>query len=226
MARRSDPQARRGYKATHRAKLRRDKIKVEYYPPGKLPTICRAGDVGLAAGDYRLAKKIAEIQDIAYEPQYAAFGHMFCVQQADGLVSEALEFGVEAEHISKYRNTFFAIVNVGEPLEVRSKAVEFGYSVLEARPRYSYETIALMYVQLRAAWLAQKLRMWRRPDNGFDFPITFQRTHTAICSGFGAEWLRSMGKVWDRGTGYVMPARVAYEYGAEFPLSEQLGEAS
>lgn len=190
---------------------------VEYYPPGELPEVTRAGDVFLTSGDYRLANKLKEIQGIAYAPEYAALGHMGCVQQDEGLISEALEFGVEAEHISKYRDVFFAVINVNEPPEVRQKSVDFGWSVLEARPRYSYETIALMYVQLRAAWVAQKLGLYRRPDNGFDFPVAFQRTGTAICSAYGAEWLKCQGKIWKAGTSYVMPAQVAWEYGVKFP---------
>ena len=89
--------------------------------------------------------------------------------------------------------------------------------VLEAWPRYSYETIALMYAQLRLTQLARLLRL-RRPRNGFGFAITFQRTGTSICSGYGAEWLKSMGYPWRKGTGYVMPARAAKRLGAKAPL--------
>ena len=149
---------------------------------------------------------------MAYRPEHAAFGHMFCCQQEDGGISEALEHGVEYEHISKYRDVFFAIVELDEPRAVREKAVAFGWEGLEARPRYSYETIALMWAQLRYTQLARTVG-FRKPSEGFDFAITFQRTNTSICSGYGASWLSTMGKVWLRGAGYVVPARVAYDYG-------------
>ena len=68
------------------------------------------------------------------------------------------------------------IVELEEPPELRAKAVAFGWEVLEARLRYSYETIAIMWAQLR-------LFLPRRPRDGFDFAITFQRTGTSICSG-------------------------------------------
>lgn len=188
--------------------------RVSYYPPGELPEKLSPGDVGLTSGNYWIAEKIKELQRVAYKPEYAAFGHMFCCHAEDGGISEALEHGVEYEHISKYRDVFFAILELDEPPEVREKAVSFGWEVLEARPRYSYETIALMWAQLRYTQLARGFG-YRTPKEGFDFAITFQRTNTSICSGYGAEWLKAMGKVWPRGTGYVMPARVAWEYGVE-----------
>ncbi len=188
--------------------------RVSYYPPGKIPEKINPGDVGLTSGDYRIAEKIKELQRGAgYRPEHSAFGHMFCCQQEDGGISEALEHGVEYEHVSKYRDVFFAIVELGEPLAVRQKAVSFGWEVLRARPRYSYETIALMWAQIRYTQLSRMVG-FRKPSEGFDFAITFQRTNTSICSGYGAEWLKAMGYSWKKGTGYVMPARVARRFGA------------
>lgn len=190
--------------------------RVAHYPPGELPDRTNPGDVGFTVGDYRIAEKIRELQSIAYEPEYAAFEHMFCVQDETLGISEALEWGVEYENMrSKYRDVYFVIVELDEPRAVREKAVKFGWEVLEARPRYSYETIFLMWAQLRLTQIARLLRL-RRVRDGFDFAITFQRTGTFICSGYGAEWLRSMGYSWKKGTGYVMPARAAKRLGARY----------
>jgi hypothetical protein len=188
-------------------------IKVSHYLPGELPEKTNPGDVGFTSGTYWVARKIQQLQAGVYPKEYAAFNHMFCVQDEALGISEALEWGVEYENLRKYRDVYFVIVELDEPAVVREKAVAFGWEVLGARPRYSYETIALMWAQLRLTQIARLLRL-RRPREGFDFAITFQRTGTSICSGYGASWLSMMGYSWKKGTGYVMPARAAKRLGA------------
>lgn len=194
---------------------------VKVYGPGELPDGLNPGDFGLTLGETDMGQKIRELQEAAgYPPEYAAWGHSFNCMQEDGLISEALEWGVEAEWIGKYRDRTFAIVDVGEPDVVRQKGVAFWWEVLEARPRYSYETIALMWAQIRLSQAAHKLGRAnpRKPGDGFDFAVTFQRTNTSICSGCTAEGLKAMGRTFPKGTGYVVPARLGQMHRAAYIL--------
>ena len=174
--------------------------RVEYYGPGDAAQgPFRPGDLILTHGEGWASALIRFGQGLRFrgpDRPYARWNHAAIVVDGGGGIAEALEWGVEYEHVSKYEGKEYALVRLETSEERRAGMLAFAKSVLRTRPRYGYVTILCIALQLLFA-------------SGF----VFARSGTAICSGFAAEVLIRNHEIFGKEPLVIMPADLARHFG-------------
>ncbi len=115
------------------------------------------------------------------------WNHAALVLDSKGRIAEALGSGVVERNLSKYTDDYIAVPFWVNPID-REQIVAFAESVMAARWRYGYATIASLALVVTGSRLA------------------FERPGTAICSGFVAEALTRAGVIFPERPYRMMPA--------------------
>ncbi len=160
----------------------------------------QAGYFILTRSDHTVSKLIRAGQALRYRWTSKPFGrlspsqrrathwnHAALVLDTTGRIAEALGGGVVERHLSKYTDDYLVVKFWAEPLD-REQIVAFARSVMAARWRYGYATIASLALVVTGSRLA------------------FERPGTAICSGFVAEALTRAGVIFPERPYRMMPA--------------------
>ena len=172
-------------------------------PAGQTARTALPGDFILTHGDHWTSKMIRWGQKREWtgeREKYASWNHAALVVDYGATVAEALSQGVVASSLSKYQDRDYTLVRVEMPDTDRSQVLRFANSVLDARWRYSYTTIAQLALTLA---LRSGGQQW-----------TIGKVGTAICSGFVSEALVRAGFIWPVPPAFMMPAHLAEYFDA------------
>lgn len=178
---------------------------VTIYLPGDAPDTFPSGAVFLTAGNHFFSRMIRFGQtwspwgDI---PEYAYWSHAGIILNSEGDMAEALSRGVERWNMEKYRDTPYAIIDTHPSNEDLDQMLEFVKSVLEARYRYGYLTIASIIVTLLTG-----------------SKIVISKTSTAICSGMSSETLTRRGLIFPVPPSHMTPGMLGRKFRVTFPLN-------
>ncbi len=171
---------------------------VEYYGRGQ-----SAKEDGLNPGDILLTRrkgwtsKLIQFgqawRSVPEEEAYSHWTHAALIFTDNGFIAEALEWGVEYEHISKYRDHDYAVVHFDFSQEDRNQIITYATSVLNARENgYGYITILAIALTMLTGW-----------------SLVFGTVGSAICSGFVAEALTRAGVIFPKPPAYCTPFDLA-----------------
>lgn len=129
--------------------------------------------------------------------------HVATVVDEGGYIAEALSFGLECEHISKYRyQHFYYVIRLSEGAEKVAQIAK-KETFQEERPRYGYGTIFSLFLSS----VYQKL--FRRRYSGMR---VFGSADRLICSAFAARCLEAAGYE-NMDYYYISPCELAFHLG-------------
>ncbi len=167
----------------------------DFAPAGKDYPGPEPGDLILVENGYWTSRVIKWGQKFRYSPEAARYSHVAVVYDYEGSIVEALGGGVEKRHLSVYRDVPYYIVKVRAGELDRRQVIRFLDSVLAARWKYGYLTIASVALTLLTG-----------------MSLTFGRAQTAICSGLAASALVRCGEVFDVPPEQMTPAALARHF--------------
>jgi hypothetical protein len=174
------------------------KMEIKSYKPGEVCTDLKPFDIILTRRlDGFMGKLIAMMDGGFY--CHAAMGY-----DSDGFIAEALEWGLEVEHINKYTEHYFAVVRILDLTEQEKRDMRgFMDSVIWAkRNRYGYGMIVAIALSCMT-----------------NMNIMFgKNTGTSICSGFVCETLKAgVNLVFPKTPAFMTPNDMAEYFGVEDP---------
>jgi hypothetical protein len=165
------------------------------HPPGDTASTPQVGDILLTGvASQRFVSRAIKFGSWLrrYDAPYRRFSHAALVLSVDGTIAEALSRGVVQRNLSHYEPANYVLVRVNVAPHDQAQVLEFAESVIAARTRYGFITIAGLAIFCLSG--AQ---------------LSIQQAGTAICSGFVSDALTRAGHVWRRPPFAMMPADLA-----------------
>ncbi|MDP9476550.1 MAG: hypothetical protein M3R38_12855 [Actinomycetota bacterium] len=167
----------------------------DFAPAGEEVVAPEPGDLLLVENDYWTSRIIKFGQKLRYPPEAARYSHVAVFYDERGHIIEALGQGVEKRHVSVYSCVPYYVVRVGAGSGDRRQVIAFLDSVLGARWKYGYLTIASVALTLLTG-----------------MSLTFGKAQTAICSGLAASCLVRCGEIFDVPPEQMTPAALAKHF--------------
>lgn len=172
----------------------------ERYGPGRAPRELTPGDFILTHRKSFPSAVIAFGQALRFRGArrpFARWTHAALIVSPDGDLIEALGGGVERTHISRYLDVEYHVVRVDASNSEREHVVAYAQAMADRHEAYDWWEIASLGLQLLTSGR---------------FTLTVE--NHAICSGLIATALERTGAIFPRMAASMMPADLAFYYGA------------